>query len=103
MTKYLDKVKKANEVKERMDGLLENDKFTFSYKNQVYSLKCYSVYEDGRRSYAIDKVGSFGYGGMNIDKVYPTRLTLYTYDMMNQRSTYTMDMSLMELLTPKEV
>ena len=100
---YSQKVKAGKEIIERMNSLSENGKFTFEYKNEIYQMRCYSVYEDGRRSYAIDKVGSFGYGGMNIDKVYPTRLTLYTYDMMNQRSTYTMDMSLMEVLTPKEV
>ena len=100
---YSQKVKVGKEIIERMNGLSEEGKFTFSYKNQVYSLKCYSVYDDGRRSYAIDKVGSWGYGGMNIDKIGPTSLSLYTYDMMNQRSTYKMDMSLMEVITPKEV
>jgi len=103
---YSEKVKAGKEIIERMNTLSENGKFTFKYKNQVYSLNCYSVYEDGRRSYSIDKVGAWGvYGGMNIDdkKIGPTSLTLYTYDMMNQRSTYKMDMSLMEVLTPKEV
>lgn len=95
---YSQKVKAGKEIIERMNSLSENDKFTFKYKNEVYFLKCYSVYDDGRKSYAIDKVSHYG-SGMNIDdkKIGPTSLTLYTYDMMGQRATYKMDMSLMEL------
>ena len=93
---YSEKVKAGKEIIKRMNGLLEEDKFTFKYKNEVYYLKCYSIYDDGRKSYAIDKVSHYG-SGMNIDKIGPTTLELYTYDMMGQRSTYKMDMSLMEL------
>ena len=93
---YSEKVKAGKEIISRMEALQEDGKFTFKYKNQVYSLKCYSVYDDGRRSYAVDKVGGYGYGGMNVGKIGPTSLELYTYDMMNQRSIYKMDMSLIE-------
>jgi hypothetical protein len=104
---YSDRVKAGKEIIERMEGLSEDTDFTFRYKNEMYKLKCYSVYDDGRRSYAIDKVASY-MGGMNIEnrfgsKLGPTSLTLYTYDMMGQKATYKMDMSSMEVLTPKEV
>ena len=101
---YTQRVKASKEIIERMEGLLEDGKFTFKYKNQTYQLRCYSVYEDGRQSFSINKLG--GYESMNVytrfgSKLGPTSLELYTYDMMNQRSTYKMDMSLMEILTPK--
>ena len=100
---YSDRVKASKEIVKRMEGLSEDTSFKFKYKNEVYRLKCYAVYDNGRRSYAIDKVASYT-GGMNIDhKIGPTSLTLYTYDMMSQKATYKMDMSLMEVLTPKEV
>ena len=101
---YSQRVKAGKEIIERMEGLSEDGSFTFKYKNEVYKLKCYAVYDDGKRSYAIDKVASY-MGGMNIDDkmIGPTTLTLYTYDMMGQKATYKMDMSSMEVLTPKEV
>ena len=100
---YSQRVKAGKEIIERMEGLSEDGNFTFKYKNEVYKLKCYAVYDNGRRSYAIDKVASYT-GGMNIDDklIGPTTLGLYTYDMMGQKATYKMDMSLMEVLTPKE-
>ena len=99
---YKEKVKASKEIISRMEGLSEDTSFTFKYKNETYKLKCYSVYDDGKKSYAIDKVGSY-MGGMNIEdkKIGPTSLTLYTYDMMNQKATYKMDMSSIEILTPK--
>ena len=99
---YREKVKAGKEIIKRMEGLLEDNSFTFKYKNETYKLKCYAVYDDGKKSYAIDKIGSY-VGGMNIDdkKIGPTSLTLYTYDMMNQKATYKMDMSSIEILTPK--
>ena len=103
---YSQRVKAGKEIIKRMEGLPEDGKFTFKYKNEMYQLRCYSVYDDGRKSFSINKIG--GYESMNVhrnglQKFGPTSLELYTYDMMNQRSTYKMDMSLMEVVTPKEV
>ena len=99
---YSDKVKASKEIVERMKGLPEDGTFTFKYKEDMYKLACYSVYNNDRRAYSIDKVGSY-HSGMNIeDKIGPTSLSLYTYDMMGQRATYKMPMYLMEVLTPKE-
>ena len=100
---YSEKVKAGKEIVERMKGLSEDGNFTFNYKGDIYKLACYAVYDNDKRSYSIDKVGSY-HGGMNIDdKIGPTSLSLYTYDMMGQRATYKMPMYLMEVLTPKEV
>jgi hypothetical protein len=101
---YKERVQAGKEIIKRMEGLSEDTGFTFKYKNKVYTLKCYAVYDNGRRSYAIDKVASY-MGVMNIDDklIGPTGLTLYTFDMMGQKATYKMDMSSMEVLTPKEV
>ena len=99
---YSQRVKASKEIVERMEGLPEGGTFTFKYKEDVYTLSCYSVYTNGRRAYSIDKVGHYT-SGMNIeDKIGPTTLTLYTYDMMGQRATYKMPMYLMEVITPIE-
>ena len=99
---YKDKVKASKEIIKRMQGLSEDDTFTFKYNNETYRLKCYAIYDDGRKSYAIDKIAPY-MGGMNIDdKIGPTTLTLYTYDIMQQRSTYKLPMYQMEVITPIE-
>ena len=99
---YSHKVKAGRVIVERMDSLNQDEKFTFKYRKEVYQLTCYSVYDNGERNLAIGKVGVMSFGSMNIGKIGPTTIELYTYDLMNQRSTYKMDMSSMEVLTPKE-
>ena len=99
---YSNKVKAGKVIVERMNSLPEYGKFTFKYRKEVYQLTCYSVYADGQRNLAISKVGVMSLGGMNVGKIGPTTIELYTYDLMNQRTTYRMDMSSMEVLTPKE-
>ena len=97
---YKEKVKAGKEIIKRMNLLGEEDFFSFEYKGEIFKLKCYSVYDDGRKCYAVDKL--FSMNSMNVysrfgSKLGPTSLELYTYDMMNQRSTYKMDMSLMKI------
>ena len=98
---YSQKVKAGKEIVERMNSLSENGKFTFEYKNEIYQMRCYSVYEDGRKSFSVSKPTSVE--SMNVWDISRTSFELYTYNMMNQRSTYRMDMSLMKVITPKEV
>ena len=94
---YSDKVKASKVVTERINSLLEGDSYTFKYRGIVYVLDCYSISQvTGRRSYSVNKVGSYGSNGMNVEKVNPTSLSLYTFDMMEQKSTYKMDMFLIE-------
>ena len=94
---YSDKVKASKVIVERINSLLEDESFTFKYKGIIYVLDCYSISQvTGRRSYSVNKVGSYGSNGMNVEKIGPTSLSLYTFDMMEQKSTYKMDMSLIE-------
>ena len=94
---YSERVKAGRVIVEKLSSLTEGDSFTFKYRGIVYVLDCYSISEaTGRRSYSVNKVGSYGHNGMNVGKVGPTSFELYTYDMMGQYSTYKMDMSLIE-------
>jgi hypothetical protein len=96
---YSERVKASRVVTEKINSLAEGDSYTFKYRGIVYVLDCYSIsHVTGRRSYSVNKVGTYGtYGsGMNIEKIGPTSLSLYTFDMMEQKTTYKMDMSLME-------
>lgn len=94
---YSDKVKASKEIVERINTLKVGDSFTFRYKGIVYEMDCFSIMEStGRRSYSVNKANAYGRNGMNVEKINPTSLSLYSFDMMDQKSTYKMELFLME-------
>ena len=94
---YKEKVKAGKEIVKQMNLLGEEDFFSFEYKGEIFKLRCFAEYDDGRKCYAVNKLYSMN--SMNVDdkKIGPSSLTLYTFDMMNQKATYKMDMSLMKI------
>ena len=80
---YSEKVKKASTIYNAIKGLKEDQSISIVYKGDTYKVSAYSSYED-KLSYSIWS----GFRGMNIDKVGKTSLTLYSYDMMSQRTSY---------------
>ena len=80
---YSEKVKKASTIYNAIKGLKEDQSISIVYKGDTYKISAYSSYED-KLSYSIWS----GFRGMNIDKVGKTSLTLYSYDMMSQRTSY---------------
>lgn len=80
---YSEKVKKASTILNAIKGLKEDQSISIVYKGDTYKVSAYSSYED-KLSYSIWS----GHRGMNVDKVGKTSLTLYTYDMMSQRTSY---------------
>ena len=75
----------------------EGDKFSFLYKGSVFYLRCWEadIKKYGERSYSVSK-NSFD--SMNIEKITDKYLTLYTFNMMAQKSTYKMAIDLIELV-----
>ena len=80
---YSEKVKKASTIYNAIKGLKEDQSISIVYKGDTYKVSAYSSYED-KLSYSVWS----GFRGMNVDKVGKTSLTLYTYDMMSQRTSY---------------
>lgn len=84
--KYTAKVKKCKPFFEMMSRLDEDMRMEFHYSGQTYTLRAYKGYK-GEMSYSVWD----GYSGMNVNKVGRTSLSLYTFDMMKQKTTYTLD------------
>ena len=82
--KYSDKVKKASSIRTAILSLKADERIKVSYKDDVYEIKAYSSY-GGDLSYSVWN----SFRGMNVSKVGLTSLSLYTYDMMSQKTTYT--------------
>ena len=86
--KYSDKVNKASTVLKAINGLKEDQELSIQYKGSTYKVSAYSSYND-KMSYSVWS----GLRGMNVDKVGKTSLTLYSFDMMSQKTTYRLDLS----------
>jgi len=84
--KYTAKVKKCKPFFEMMSRLKEGQKMEFMYSGKTFTLRGYVGYK-GEMSYSVWN----GINGMNVSKVGRTSLSLYTFDMMGQKTTYTLD------------
>jgi len=81
--KYSDKVKKDSTILKAINGISEDQSIDIVYKGDTYKVSVYKTYND-EMSYSVWK----DYRGMNVSKVGKTSLTLYTFDMMGQKTTY---------------
>ena len=79
------------ELQDWIKGAKENDKFTFFYKGNEYNFRCYFVSSSGEKDFTVERVGDVR-SGMNVGKITRKYITLYTYDMMDQKSTYKMSL-----------
>ena len=95
--KYSDKVKKAAPILNAIKALKADESIKISYAGKEFKVRAYNSY-DNKMSYSVWN----GISGMNVSKVGRTSLSLYTYDMMSQKTTYTL--SLLEAsILPEEV
>ena len=88
---------KSKELKSKVEGLKnEGDKFSFTYKDDSFTLECWHAGSEisWGKSYSVTKNL---YYSMNVEKITDKYITLYSYDMMSQRSTYKMAIDLIEL------
>ena len=83
---YSQKVKECKPFVDMVKSLKEDQRMEFAYSGNRFQLRAYKSY-NGEMSYSI--WGKMR--GMNVSKVGRTSLSLYTYDMMSQKTTYTLD------------
>ena len=95
---YQDKVKKASKIYNAIKGLTDDKELSIQYNGNTYKVSAYSSYND-KMSYSVWN----GYRGMNVSKVGKTSLTLYSFDMMNQKTTYRLSLLDCALLPEKEL
>jgi hypothetical protein len=79
-----------------MSSLKDDESFNILYRGAIYMVSAYVAY-NGEMSYSVWK----DHRGMNVSKVGKTSLTLYTFDMMSQRTTYRMDLSKCSIADPE--
>jgi len=84
---YSDKVKKASAIHTAILSMKVDDTLEFVYRGDKYKVSAYSSCND-EMSYSVWN----SFRGMNVNKVGRTSLSLYTYDMMSQKTTYRMSL-----------
>ena len=85
--KYSDKVKKAAPIIKAIYGLKDGEALKISYAGKEYKVSAYNGY-NGEMNYSVWN----GIHGMNVRKIGRTSLSLYTFDMMSQKTTYTLSL-----------
>jgi len=67
-------------------GIDSEMKITYNFMK--FKIRCYADFK-GEKTFAIFEDGVFG-RGMNVSKITSRYISLYTFDMMDQRTTYKM-------------
>ena len=92
LQKFLDKIPEesnAKLVRKEIEYVLGIDsEMKITYNGKAFKIRCYAAFK-GDKAYAIFEDGVFG-KGMNVSKITDKYISLYTFDMMDQRTTYKM-------------
>ena len=83
---YSKKVKECKPFVDMMKGLKEGQRMEFRYSGKTFNISAYKGYK-GEMSYSVWN----SFQGMNVSKIGNTSISLYTFDMMSQKTTYTID------------
>jgi hypothetical protein len=100
MTKYAAKVKECSSLVNAIKDLKEDESIDLMYGDKKLQIRAYKYSidredkEDREMSYSIWNT----YNGMNISKIGITTISAYTYDMMEQKTTFTFDIEKIEVI-----
>lgn len=89
-------INKTN-VRDQILGLDHNDKLVFTYRDTDYEITLHKFTSGD--SFSIAKWGEFMGRSMNIKTIGSKFITMYSYDLMNTRTTYKMAYDEMNVMT----
>ena len=89
-------INKTN-VRDQILGLDHNDKLVFTYRDTDYEITLHKFTSGD--SFSIAKWGEFMSKSMNIKTIGSKFITMYSYDLMNTRTTYKMAYDEMNVLS----
>lgn len=86
---------KSKEFKSKVASLKkQGDSFKIKYSGKEFEFECFHVDRNDEKSFSVNKP----IHTMNVEKITDKYLTLYSYDMMSQKTTYKMAIDLIELI-----
>ena len=101
---YSDKVKASKDLLRAINALEDNEyivvEYGVDYKGEPnrYRIECSRFSQDREKTLRIHKDERYSFSGMNIEKFTGTTAYGYTYDLMNQRTTYNFPLYAMKLV-----
>ena len=95
---YQNKVKRASKIYNAIKSLSADQTINIVYKGDTYRITARKGYRAGM-SYSVWR----SFSGMNVDRLGKTSMTLYTYDMMSQKTTYRLSLLDCKLVPEKEL
>ena len=101
---YSDKVKASKDLLRAINALEDSQYVVVEYgvdfkgEPKRYRIECSRFREDREKTYRVHKDEKFSFSGMNIEKFSGTKAYAYTYDLMNQRTTYNFPLYAMKLV-----
>ena len=75
-----------------------DEKINFEYNLKTYVISCFFISRKGDKTYSVYKNNSIVFDGMNVEKITQKYITLYSYDMMGNKTTYKMSIEKIKLI-----
>ena len=75
-----------------------DEKINFEYNLKTYVISCFYISRKGSKTLSVYKNNSMVFDGMNVEKITKKYITLYSYDMMGNRTTYKMNIDKIKLI-----
>ena len=101
---YTEKVKASKDLLTAIQSLEDKQYVVVEYgvdyrgEPKRYRVECSQFTEEREKTYRIHKDEKFSFSGMNIEKFSGTKAYAYTYDLMNQKTTYAFPLYAMKLV-----
>ena len=85
---YHEKINASKEVYNAMVAMEDDTELYIAYRGDTFRVRCLHYGDDrSDNRYSLSETRPFG-KAMNVDKLTKTTMTLYTYDLFSQPTTY---------------
>jgi hypothetical protein len=96
------KIKVMKNLVKTINSLREDEQIKVMYNGEEYFIQCLLEFNTGGKSMSMYKKSNYGsYKSMNIDKITNKYISLYTYDMFENRNT--VKIKIADISIPEEV
>ena len=75
-------------MKEIIEAIQVNEEITFTFQNEEFAITRFDKSSNTVDGCYISKKSNWTYKTMNVEKVTSKYITVYSYDMMNQKTTF---------------
>jgi len=88
-----------SELKNKIKNLEKGKNLHFKYNEKIYEIRCYMIFEDGEQCLAINELNDKLIDeSMNVESITDKYISLYSFDMMNQKTKYKININKIEII-----